>query len=270
MGKNLVGYDDRRGNDVSIIGGELRTGNMIAGQLEQEIDEQSATQVYALGTRKYLDHGERVFVYVHMKSTAAVPRGRCALAYNLAATEKGAFLGILTNGSLIIPWTCVAANIAANQYAEGHLLMQGGFVKRIRSHPAGTAGNAINLTCWEKHTDITLAAGRYGMLVENKYANVYTKSESGDWPGLVVGVAQFDFTADYYGWIQVKGPAAIISSQAAKGQLNNEKEIVHGANPGSEVIVRAAHGFQTVGYLLPMSIDSWDNENFMLIDLCIE
>lgn len=269
MGKNLVGYDDRLGNDVQIIGGELRTGNMIAGGAEQEIYEQSATQNYVLGTKKIINGGERVFVYGHVKSTAAAPRGRCVLAYNKGNTEKGTKLGALTNGSFVIPWTCVGT-IVANQYAEGHILMQGGFVKRIRSHPAGAPAGVINLTCYEPHTDITLVAGRYGMLVENKYADVYTKSESGDWPGLVVGVSIMDVTANYYAWFQVKGPCGILSSQSAKGELNNEKEIVHGANPGSEVIVRAAHGYQTVGYLLPMSADSWDNENFMLIDLCIE
>jgi len=269
-GKNLTSYDDRRGNDVQIIGGELRTGNMLVGGKDQEIDEESATQNFVLGTRKYIDGGERVFVYSHIHASYQLGRGRCAQAYNTAGTEKGAFLGAQINGAYTINWTVVGASIAANQFAEGYLFMQGGFTKRIKSHPAQTIGLACTLTLHEKLTDISLSAGRYGMLIENKYANVISREQAGFLPGLVVGIAPMDFTAGYYGWLQVKGPCGVLSSQNDKGNADAEHAIVAGASQGSECILQAAHGYQVIGYLLPMNTVSWENENFMLVNLNIE
>jgi len=269
-GKNLTSYDDRRGNDVQIIGGELRTGNMLIGGTDQDIDEESVTQNFVLGTRKYLDGGERVFVYSHIHASYQLGRGRCALAYNTAGTEKGAYLGALTKGAFTVDWTVVGASIAANQFAEGYLFMQGGFVKRIKSHLAQTIGLAVTMNLHEKLTDVSLSAGRYGMLVENKYANVINREQAGAIPGLVVGVAPIDFTAGYYAWIQVKGPCGVISSESDKGNADAEHEIIHGGAAGSEVILKAAHGYQVIGYLLPMNTVSWENENFMLVNLNIE
>lgn len=271
MGRNLKSYDERRGNDVQIIGGELRTGNMLAAGVEQEIDEVSDTQNYVLGTRKYLDGGERVFVYAHIRNFGVeIGRGQCAIAYNTAAVELGAFCGILTNGSKVIPWACVGA-IAANQFAEGYIQIQDGFLLRIKSHPEGAALETINLTCYEKYTGTTVAAGNYGVLVENKYANVFSRSGGESHiPGLVVGVPTVYMLKNQYGWLQVKGPCSVISSQSDKGDADAEHAIVHGVSVGSEVVLQAAHGLQVIGHLLPMNVISWDNFNFMLVNLCIE
>lgn len=270
MGKNSKSYDDRRGNDVLIVGGELRTGNMLAAGVEQEVDEVSLTQNYILGARKILDGGEREFVYAHIRNFGTeIGRGQCAIAHNTAATEKGAGLGALTQGSNIIPWTVQGAGgIVANQFAEGHILCQGGLVLRIKSHPAGAQSAVVNLTCYEKYTDVTITAGRTALLVENKYSNVFSRSggESAI-PGLVVGVAQVYALKNSYMWIQVRGPAAVLSSQSDKGDVDGEHEIVHGTLAGSECVLRAAHGYQTIGLLLPMACISWDGENFMLVDL---
>jgi len=270
MGKNHKSYDERRGNDVLIVGGELRTGNMLAAGVEQEIDEVSLTQNYILGTRKILEGAEREFVYVHIRNFGTeIGRGQAAIAYNTAATEKGAGLGALTNGSNIIPWTVQGAGgILANQFAEGHILCQGGIVLRIKSHPAGAQSAVVNLTCHENYHDVTIAAGRSAMLVENKYANVFSRSggESAI-PGLVVGIPQIYAVKNSYMWIQVKGPAAVLSSQSDKGAADGEHDIVANTLAGSECVLRAAHGYQTIGILLPMAVDSWDGENFMLVDL---
>jgi hypothetical protein len=249
-------------------------GGIGASKLEQDIFAQSATQKYELGTRRVINNGglPRVFYYAHIHASlaaAGASRGRVMMASD-AGTERGAFLGAQTAGAKTVTWTCVG-DVVANQFKNGFVLLQGGFVREIRSHPAGGAGENITLTLYDPLPE-SIGAGRYGILLENPYANVYSRGAAGVHPnaeGPVMGVLGFDSTPDYYVWLQTWGPCGVIATPATLGDADNEMELHHGINPGDEVGIAAGHGYQSIGYSMVANAINWDNENFMIVDLRI-
>jgi len=249
-------------------------GNLLPGQAEQDLYEQSAVQRYAVGSRRVVDNGglTRIFYYAHIHAgiTAGLGRGRVMMSSD-DGTERGAFLGAQTAGAKTVTWTAVAA-IAANQFKNGFVLLQGGFVREIKSHPAAAApGAEITLTLYDPLPE-TIGAGRYGILLENPYANVYNSGSAGVHPnafGPVMGVTGFDVTPDYYTWLQAWGPCGVIATPATLGDAANEMELSHGVNPGDEVGIAGGHGYQVIGYSMVANAINWDNENFMIVDLRI-
>jgi len=249
-------------------------GGILLGQAEQDIFEGSAVQKYELGARKVVCNGglTRVLYYAHIHASlaaAGATRGRVMMASD-DGTERGAFLGAQTAGAKTVTWTAVG-NIGANQFANGFVLLQGGFVREIKSNTAALAGAVSTLALHDPLPE-TIAAGRYGILLENPYANVYSRGAAGVHPnaeGPVMGVLGFDSTPDYYAWLQTWGPCGVIATPATLGDADNEMELSHGINPGDEVGVAAGHGYQSIGYSMVANAINWDNENFMIVDLRI-
>lgn len=242
--------------------------NLISGRLKSasEVCDISATQKHPIGMRHAPD--ERTFYYAHCRSAALLGKGRPALTWNTGGTQKGAYLGIQTLGSYTVGWTVQTDDVTKDQFAGGYVMLQGGYTKRIVGNTAAAAAAVTTLTLLEPITEAA-AAGRYGILVEALYSNVYDRSQTGDYPGLVVGVAVVQITADHYGWLQTWGPCSCMLSQTDKGDANAEAAWVSGANPGSECIIEAADGYQVIGHNVPMNTINFDNENFAMLDLCI-
>ena len=249
--------------------------------LEQNINEVTATRTYPLGTR--LQVGERVFRYAKINpglfAHSPSIRGR-ALVTTDDGTERGAFLGAIVAGAKTVTWTTVAA-VLADQFKDGYLLCQGGFVHKIKSNTVGAApSTAITLTLYEAFTaGEAIAAGRYGLLLECPYAHVDLLTNIG--AGRPMGVIGFDPGSDGYVWIQTWGPASMIATPATIGNLVNEIELVQAAGgpPREEVTHRQEDGGafgNPVGY--PTMGQSWvgggginwDNENFLHIWLTID
>ena len=68
----------------------------------------------------------------------------------------------------------------------------------------------------------------------------------------------------------MKGPCGVISNENDRGDADAEAVLVCNANPGDEVKLFAADGYQIIGHTMPMNVTNWDGENFMAVDLCIE
>lgn len=247
--------------------------------LEQNINEESATPTYPLGTR--LQVGERVFRYAKINpglfAHSPSIRGR-ALVTSDAGIERGAFLGAQVAGVKTVTWTQVGV-ITEDQFAEGYLLCQGGFVHKIKSNTPPDAG-VVTLTLYEAFTaGEAIAADRYGLLLECPYAHVDLLTNIG--AGRPMGVIGFDPGSDGYVWIQTWGPASMIATPATIGDNVNEIELVQAAGgpPREEVTHRQEDGGafgNPVGY--PTMGQSWvgggginwDNENFLHIWLTID
>lgn len=236
-------------------------------KLDQGILEQSVTKVYAIGTR--LAVGDRVFRYAHIKSDATgLGRARVMVATD-AGVERGAYLGIQVAGAKTVTWTSVGA-ITADQYAEGYLLAQGGFVHKIKKNTAAASGGkSVTLTLYEAFAACeAIAANRYGVLLENPYANVGYFSQYG--AGMPVGVVLIDPTADYYVWLQTWGPSSVIGSVTSYGDLMAEYQLALGPNVGEEIKVATAFGQPDVAWLFMGGGGiSWENENFYFLWLRI-
>lgn len=238
--------------------------------MQQELNEASETQKYPLGF--LLRKDERTYVYAHLHASAGGHRGRTMMATD-DGTERGAFLGAQDSGASTVTWTCVG-NVAADQYKDGYLLTQGGFVHRIKSNTAGTAGVDITLTLHDTFASCeAIAAGRYGLLLENPYANVRghaTCNDGATGPGLCVGIQTFDSGGgDKYVWLQTGGPAGVIATPATLGDAEGEIALCVGENVGDEVGIATGHGKQIIGHSMVCSAVNWENENFMILDLCI-
>lgn len=257
------------------IGGDKRwarintPGGLLPGYTEQDTYVDSLTQKYRVGTKRVED--DREYRYSHLYTGVGQgTSGRPMLSYNTAATEKGAHLLAQTEGLYTVDWTVQAAvSMAAGQFAEGYVLLQGGFMRRIKWNTYALNGAATTLTLYDPIPE-TVATGRSGILMEAKWANVYRRGLMGAIPGLCVGVTTFDVTDEYWFWAQVKGPCALISGENDKGDADAEAVWVCNANPGDEVKIMAANGYQVIGHTLPMNVTDWDGENFVAVDLCIE
>lgn len=211
---------------------------------------------------------ERVWRYAHIHPTGGNGRGRPMMATD-KGVERGAFLGAQVAGANTVTWACVGT-VVANQFKDGYLLCQGGFVHRIRSN---TGGATITLTLEDTFAACeAIAAGRYGLLLENPYANVRahaTCNGGASGSGLCVGINTIDVTSDYYVWLQTWGPAGVIATPATLGDAEGEIALCVGENVGDEVGITTGHGKQIIGHSMPCAAINWENENFMILDLCI-
>jgi len=243
--------------------------------LLQNINEQSATQRYPLGAR--LQVGNRVFRYAHLSADAEVGEKERGLSMGTsdAGIERGAFLGAIVEGAKTVTWTTVAG-VVVDQFKDGYILMQGGFVHKIKSNTVGAAALAvITLTLYEAFTAIeALPAGRYGLLLECPYANLRGFTIAG--AGRQMGVVTDDYDADVYVWVQTWGPCGIIATPVDMGDAMDEIEMAKN-QVGEEVSNKvsygaAAHaGYQTMGQSwVGGGGVNWESENFIHIWLTID
>jgi hypothetical protein len=239
-------------------GGWLRAAN--------EICDESATQLLPLGTRYAVD--DRVFRYAHCRSGAALIRGGMCSSYNTGGTQKGAYIGTQTAGDYFLDWTVQTSDITEDQFKGGYALIQGGYCKRIESNPA-TAASSVCRFVLETPITETIATGRTGLIVENLYANVYNKSQVGDWPGLPVGVPMISMTANYYGWLQTWGPCALMTQNLAAGDANAEGVWAYNMHPGCECAMQSGDAYPAVAWNVPMNTTNTDGENWVMAYLRI-
>jgi len=246
----------------------------IGGTILDDVGSQSAIPLHPVGSRYVLN--DRVFRYCHIRNGInTLTRGSVAVSYNTASVEKGASIGAITNGSSVLEWTVIQREITADQFADGYILMQGGFVKGIRSHGAAKTGTVVKLNLKEPITQATAAAGNYGMLCEGLYSNVMGRTFGSTGPGLIVGVPVADFDEDYYAWLQTWGPCGVT---AAAPILNDTGQVTGitpgGITAGDQVMTIATNAAMTqeeriIGYSIPYNTNNWDDEGYRMLFLTI-
>ena len=266
-----LGYDIWRQEAMNII---LQNDEYLT-TLKQNINALNAVQQYPLGCR--LQVGSRVFRYAHILAAgAAGQRGRAAVCTD-AGVERGAFLGAIVAGAYTVNWTSVAA-VAVNQFRDGYILMQGGFVHKIKSNTVSLApGAVIVLTLYEPFQAIeALPAGRTGLLLENPYANVNAYGPApGSASGRVMGVFMAETVVNMFTWIQTWGPAGLIITANTWGDANAEMVITQNIAVSDECLphvgVVGSDGLQVLGQCFSGGgAVTWDGENFGNIWLTID
>lgn len=257
MKRDLSTLDRDIGQDWSRIIQEAfahgMTNDMVFGGLEvgqtalQGLYEASTVKNCRLGTRRITWDG-RVFRYAKASNIIVVrhfglkfyDRLADGIAANLAAESKA--------GATTI--TIPAANVAANDYADGYVVIHATAEKmfrRVLSNTATSGGNII-LTLDGALTSVA-ASGTYTEVLKNPYGNVAlcagpSGGHTGDGFSSVAGVPVCLTTVENsYLWIQTWGPTWINPhGDAATGVSQCERKLVFDAEGSVCVADQVSHG----------------------------
>ena len=146
----------------------------------------------AITAGKLVQHVTEVANHTNMTATAAVAAGETAIS-------------VETNGT----------DITADQYAEGYLFVNDvngeGQCLKVKTHLAHdhSSDPSISITCYDD-LKTALTTSSQLTLMPNPYSAVVVAPATAT--GACVGATTIDMTADYYGWFQTGGPAALLSS----------------------------------------------------------
>lgn len=247
-------------------------GDRLPGRPEQKYWQRSAVQNYVIGSRMQDEIG-RAFRYSQV--------GDGTYGATLAATQVrrayGVYSAVLSNdpeysvttvavppGRLQVPVLSIGA-FPANHFQNGHLVIGSGasfgFQYRIRSHPASTApGQTIVFTLYEPIL-VALGLGETTALYRNRYADVRSmRQEAIEAIGAVnlgrvsvVGAPLVDALAGEFLWLQVKGPAFVVSGSGAEGTNMDERQLLWDRDGSVELVnidYPLAQARQYAGYLI--------------------
>ena len=208
--------DNNAGTDLII--GKLGSDDNVANPYEE-----SATQLFPLGSR--LIYGDREFVYVYMNG--AVTAGKLlqqpphvAHHINCTITNADAVAGSYSHaaGSTTISIETNGTDLVANEFAEGYLQVNDqegeGQLLKIKSHPAHDHSDdpSVVITTYDPlKTAITKNSSQVSLL-KNPYKDVIVAPTTET--GAIVGATVIDMTDDYYGWAVTNGPASLLVSEA--------------------------------------------------------
>lgn len=187
------------------------------GPIQNEVDIYTVdtVQKFPLGSR--LTIGERVFRYAEFGGTVgagslAQAEAPAALHDNLqsAATAAGA------TQVTINPRDTGADDVIASEYAGGYLLVQDaageGHAYAIKDNSAldvGATGNTGTVDLWDA-IEVALTTSSILVLIKSPYKEVIVAPTT--LTAKVVGVSVVAQADGQFGWIQTKGPAAVLTN----------------------------------------------------------
>ena len=186
------------------LGGDLQVS-------PQELMTDSSIQMATLGARATTGDG-REFRYVKAGGTALVPGKLQQTAAETTAWENLSVAAAAIGDKSIT--TTSTVTVTANQLAGGYVAVSvtpgQGYMYRIAKHAAATA--AVVTLYLEDPIQVALTTASYVDLISSPYAEVIINPSSAT--GTPIGVAVYPITAEYYGWIQTKGPANVLADGA--------------------------------------------------------
>jgi len=178
--------------------------------ISQSLYDISSTKKHLLGTRWDLADG-RKFIYAKNGAVALLAGVAVqAEAPDAAHDELTISYTTAVKAATDVIITLGASAVLANAYAEGYLrlnkgTLQGGLYK-IKSHAANAGSLALTLKLYDE-LRVTLT-DEEGSLVKHPCKDVIVHPAPNT--TVIVGVTLCAVTANYYAWLQVKGPAAVL------------------------------------------------------------
>lgn len=171
----------------------------------------SSTQQLPLGTKGESKDG-RIFRYCKADSTALVA-GKLQQHEAEVANHQNMAVGTAAAvGATTVQFTLGATAATANEYAEGYLSVNDangeGFTYKIKSHPAADSAASLTVTLEDPIREALTTSSEVS-LCNNPFKNVIVNPTTAT--GAAIGVAVHDLTASQYGWIQTRGPVAILN-----------------------------------------------------------
>jgi hypothetical protein len=262
------------GNFVPGIGEPRRFANLsgVTGSsgVAADMYRFDSTQQHPLGTMAITKDG-RIFRYCQAGASDLVvgnlEQSAAPIANHLALTAAAEAIGAGGADDPIVVTPGATAG-AANLYAEGTLMVDttpgNGYSYRISGHGAITASTAFNLYLDpDDRIQVALTtSSRYG-LHHNPYKNVIQTPTT--ITAKVVGVANAPITATYFGWLQTRGPAAVLIN----GTPAVTAPVINSATTAGAVDVWTAAAQPTanlVGHMMQVGVSGKNNAVYLLID----
>ena len=173
----------------------------------------SSTQETYLGQKAVTPDG-RAFRYVKVGGTALVAGKLYDGPANVGNHTNISVASAAAAGVNEVTVTLGATAATANQYTGGVMIVNDvdgqGFTYSIKSNPAAALSTSLTLTLDTEETIVTaLTTDSQVSLIPNQYngALIHATTET----GIPIGVAVTQVTEAYYGWVQTRGPVALLS-----------------------------------------------------------
>lgn len=169
-----------------------------------------------LGVRAVTGDG-REFRYVQVGATALVVGKLYQTAAQVANHHRLATTGGAI-GATTITVTLGGTAATANQYLGGWLLVETdsggtpGYQYQIAGNPAQATTNGTLVLTLNDPLIVAISSSATVTLIPNTYSGAIIAAASAT--GAPIGSAIFAVTASYYGWLQVKGAATVLSDGA--------------------------------------------------------
>tara|TARA_R100000458_G_C8248405_1_gene225822 strand:+ start:173 stop:1084 length:912 start_codon:yes stop_codon:yes gene_type:complete len=173
---------------------------------------ESSTALFPLGTK--LVYNDRTFVYGGVGGTAITAGKLVQHVTEVAHHTNMTATAAVDAGETAISVETNGTDLTANQYAEGYLFVNDangeGQCLRVKSHPAHdhSSDPSVVITCYDDLATALTTSSEL-TLMPNAYDNLVVAPTTHT--GACVGATTIDMTADYYGWFQTKGPAALLT-----------------------------------------------------------
>ena len=184
-----------------------------------------------VGVKFYERAGDRVFALVQNGGTALVAGNLIQSPASIGANHTGLTVATAAIGATQVTVTLGATAVTANQYAGGFLVISAGTgigqTLEIASHPAAALSTTVVLTLKDPLSVATLVSDSKGSLTLPQYgsANGVDVRTSGvvisptTATGRIIGATVYPIPASTstiptYGFIQVRGPVAVLNDSA--------------------------------------------------------
>lgn len=232
----------------------------------QGLFEESSTQKHPLGTIRRLSDG-REFIYAKMGATTGV----AGTLYQTPAVDAAnvANVGVAAANVgdrqiTVTPVTIVSGDLTANTFAEGFVHINtgpaNGMAYKIKSHPTLAANTANVFTLYDKLRSANLTTSSKVSLTRHPCKAVIASTGSNS-TGSLVGVATFPVTANYFCWLQRRGPCAV----EVDGTVTAGNAVFPAANDGT--VGPGANGATEAFYPVGICMSPNANDHWALVDL---
>lgn len=220
-------------------------------------------KLHALGTMGLTGDG-RVYRYVRAGATALDPGKLTVAATQAANHENIAVAAAAAVGDTSVTVTLGATAATANQYADGYLVINDaageGIAYPITGHPAADSAASLTVQIAKPGIQVALTTSSEASLVLSPWADiVISATDQADMP---VGVPNVTITAAYYGWVQTRGPVALLADET----LGAGDDITTGTGVAGAVEVVDAVAEPRVGYALQAGVDTEYRACYLQID----
>lgn len=177
----------------------------------QSLFDESSTAKERVGTIRTLDDG-RVFVYAEAAGVALVAGNLLQSAAPVANHLNIAVAAAAAVDATEVTVTLGATLAAANDYQDGFLHVNDavgeGHLYKIKSHPAAASAASLVIQLYDK-IRVALTTASEVTLTKHPCKDVIQCPTT--LTSTPIGVAPMVITADNFFWMQVKGPAAVLT-----------------------------------------------------------
>jgi len=236
---------------------------LILPLVPQDLFTESSSQKLPLGTKGETKDG-RCFRYCKAGGSDLVAGHVLQTEAEVGNHQNLAVTAAVAVGVSAVTVTLGGTAATANEYSGGYLTVNDadgqGFTYKILSHPAQTSTSGNLVVTLEDPIREALTTSSQATLSNHPYKNVIDFPTTAS--GAAVGVATFDMTTLYYGWIQTGGAVAILNESGTAVGLGVAPS---GASVAGACITQAATT-QCIG----TSIETLVDTEYSLVHLTID